>query len=183
MDNLLELELVVANGSIVTTNANGTTLRDGATGAVTARSDDASLFWALRGGGGSTWGVLTAITLRTVRRTVCCCGALGASLRCLQAYKLGACALHWSAMRRTTTGALLAAINPLTRPATSVSVAARASSCSWDVGAALAAMRAFNAACVTAWVTRATARQPGGRLHPRRGRVRGPHLQGRHRGL
>ena len=48
VDNLLEAELVLANGSLVTANAR----------------HNSDLFWALRGGGGSTWGVLTTLTLR-----------------------------------------------------------------------------------------------------------------------
>lgn len=49
MDNLLEAELVTANGTLVTANAD---------------NEHAELFWALRGGGGSAWGVLTKLTLR-----------------------------------------------------------------------------------------------------------------------
>ena len=49
VDNLLEVELVTADGSLIVANAS-------------ANSD---LFWALRGGGGSTWGVITAVVLRT----------------------------------------------------------------------------------------------------------------------
>eukprot|EP01047_Picozoa_sp_COSAG01_P128997 COSAG01_NODE_58400_length_306_cov_0.971014_1_plen_68_part_10 len=49
MDNLLEAELVTANGTLLTANAD---------------NEHAELFWALRGGGGSTWGVLTKLTLR-----------------------------------------------------------------------------------------------------------------------
>eukprot|EP00475_Leptophrys_vorax_P035987 TRINITY_DN6003_c0_g2_i1.p1 TRINITY_DN6003_c0_g2~~TRINITY_DN6003_c0_g2_i1.p1 ORF type:complete len:558 (+),score=124.73 TRINITY_DN6003_c0_g2_i1:21-1694(+) len=48
VDNILEVELVTANGSVVVANAR--TNRD--------------LFWAIRGGGGSTWGIITAITIR-----------------------------------------------------------------------------------------------------------------------
>ncbi|KAJ6093350.1 hypothetical protein N7486_008639 [Penicillium sp. IBT 16267x] len=48
-DNALEFELVVANGSLVTANLYQNT----------------DLFWALRGGGGGTFGVVTRATIRT----------------------------------------------------------------------------------------------------------------------
>ncbi|KAJ5643994.1 uncharacterized protein N7484_006501 [Penicillium longicatenatum] len=48
-DNALEFELVVANGSLVTANMYQNT----------------DLFWALRGGGGGTFGVVTRATIRT----------------------------------------------------------------------------------------------------------------------
>jgi ribonuclease T2 len=48
VDNVVEVELVTADGSLVTANAK----------------DNSDLLWALRGGGGSTWGVMTALTLR-----------------------------------------------------------------------------------------------------------------------
>jgi len=48
VDNVLEVELVTGNGTMVVANA-------------TANAD---LFWAIRGGGGSVWGVVTAITVR-----------------------------------------------------------------------------------------------------------------------
>ena len=51
VDNILEVELVTANGSIVIANAG----------------QNPDLFWALRGGGGSNWGVVTAITLAAHR--------------------------------------------------------------------------------------------------------------------
>jgi len=51
VDNILEVELVLANSSLVVANA-------------THNSD---LFWALKGGGGSTWGVITAITVQAHR--------------------------------------------------------------------------------------------------------------------
>ncbi|HUJ60052.1 MAG TPA: FAD-binding protein [Kofleriaceae bacterium] len=47
--SLLEAEVVTADGTIVTANA----------------CDHADLFWALRGGGGGTFGVVTRATLRT----------------------------------------------------------------------------------------------------------------------
>jgi len=48
VDNVLSADVVLADGSLVTASA-------------TSHSD---LYWALRGGGGSTWGVITSITLR-----------------------------------------------------------------------------------------------------------------------
>ena len=47
-DNLVAAEVVLANGTAV--NASATT--------------NADLWWALRGGGGSTWGVITSITVQ-----------------------------------------------------------------------------------------------------------------------
>merc|ERR1712113_1258236 len=48
VDNLLEVEIVLSNGTMVIANAHS----------------NADIFWALRGGGGSTWGVITSITSR-----------------------------------------------------------------------------------------------------------------------
>eukprot|EP00756_Hemistasia_phaeocysticola_P013693 Hpha_TRINITY_DN15295_c3_g5::TRINITY_DN15295_c3_g5_i1::g.68443::m.68443 len=48
VDNVLSADIVLADGSLVTANA-------------TSHSD---LYFALRGGGGSTWGVITSITIR-----------------------------------------------------------------------------------------------------------------------
>ncbi|KAF7719017.1 FAD binding, berberine domain-containing protein [Penicillium ucsense] len=48
-DNALEFEVVVADGSLVTANAY----------------QNRDLFWALRGGGGGTFGVVTRVTIRT----------------------------------------------------------------------------------------------------------------------
>jgi ribonuclease T2 len=47
-DNLLEAELVLANGTI----------------AVASSEQNSDLLWALRGGGGSTWGVITSVRYR-----------------------------------------------------------------------------------------------------------------------
>ena len=49
MDNVLEITIVTADGNHVTANAY--------------RNED--LFWALRGGGGGTWGVVTSVTYKT----------------------------------------------------------------------------------------------------------------------
>jgi ribonuclease T2 len=48
VDNILEVNIIIANGTLVTANAKQNT----------------DLYWALRGGGGSTWGVITSITVR-----------------------------------------------------------------------------------------------------------------------
>lgn len=47
--SLLEAEIVTADGQIRTTNAN----------------TEPELFWAIKGGGGGSWGVVTRLTLRT----------------------------------------------------------------------------------------------------------------------
>jgi FAD binding domain-containing protein/berberine-like enzyme len=47
--SLLEAEVVTADGAVRTVNA----------------CNDADLFWALKGGGGGSWGVVTKVTLRT----------------------------------------------------------------------------------------------------------------------
>jgi ribonuclease T2 len=47
-DNILEAEIVLGDGSLVTVNSE----------------ENNDLFWALRGGGGSTWGVIVSITVR-----------------------------------------------------------------------------------------------------------------------
>jgi ribonuclease T2 len=48
VDNILEAEVVIANGSVVVANAK----------------KNADLFWAIRGGGGSAWGIITSITIK-----------------------------------------------------------------------------------------------------------------------
>jgi len=49
VDNVLEITIVTADGDHITVNAY--------------RNKD--LFWALRGGGGGTWGVITSVTYKT----------------------------------------------------------------------------------------------------------------------
>jgi len=49
VDNVLEIELVTSNGSLIVANDK----------------QNPDLLWAMRGGGGSTWGVVTAFTVRT----------------------------------------------------------------------------------------------------------------------
>lgn len=62
VDNLLEVEMVTADGAIVTTNDHMTKTRHGNGSEVT--SSDTDLFWALRGGGGGTFGVVTKFTYK-----------------------------------------------------------------------------------------------------------------------
>ena len=49
VDNILAAEIVTANGSLITVNATG---------------QYSDLYWAIRGGGGSNWGIFTSITYR-----------------------------------------------------------------------------------------------------------------------
>ena len=48
VDNILEATIVLASGEIVTANAN----------------QNSDLYFAIRGGGGSTWGIITSITVK-----------------------------------------------------------------------------------------------------------------------
>ena len=49
VDNILAADIVTPNGTLITVNSTG------------PYSD---LYWAIRGGGGSTWGIFTSITYR-----------------------------------------------------------------------------------------------------------------------
>jgi ribonuclease T2 len=51
VDNILEVDVVLNNGSLITANAK----------------QNSDLWWAIRGGGGSNWGVITAITVRAFK--------------------------------------------------------------------------------------------------------------------
>jgi hypothetical protein len=51
---MLEVELVGPDGSVIVANADGTTMTS-SDGKETHTTSNADLFWALRGGGGSTW--------------------------------------------------------------------------------------------------------------------------------
>ncbi|KAK6167986.1 hypothetical protein SNE40_021900 [Patella caerulea] len=62
VDNLLEATLVSADGSLVTVSADGTKIQE-ADGTVKENSDT-DLFWAIRGGGGGTWGIVTSFTFK-----------------------------------------------------------------------------------------------------------------------
>ena len=64
VDQVLEVEMVGADGSVIITNENGTDVYNGQNHQYIANND---LFWALRGGGGGTWGVLTAMTIKIHR--------------------------------------------------------------------------------------------------------------------
>ena len=48
VDNILEATIVLANATVVKANAK----------------QNSDLFWALRGGGGSNWGIITSITIK-----------------------------------------------------------------------------------------------------------------------
>eukprot|EP00899_Mesostigma_viride_P003840 jgi/Mesvir1/13457/Mv16516-RA.1 len=63
VDNILEIELIAANGDRVRANALGT-YRQRPNSTEWTHSTSSELWLAMRGGGGSTWGVVTAITLR-----------------------------------------------------------------------------------------------------------------------
>lgn len=51
VDNILEITLVSSDGSLIIANSH----------------NNSDLFWALRGGGGSTWGVITSITVKAFK--------------------------------------------------------------------------------------------------------------------
>mmetsp|Transcript_42755 Transcript_42755/g.65680 ORF Transcript_42755/g.65680 Transcript_42755/m.65680 type:complete len:104 (-) Transcript_42755:791-1102(-) len=50
VDNIVEAEIVVADGSVIQ---------------VTENNQNKDLLWALRGGGGSVWGIITNLVVRT----------------------------------------------------------------------------------------------------------------------
>jgi FAD/FMN-containing dehydrogenase len=62
VDQVLEVEMVIADGSMVVANAEGTLVTS--EGGLTEHTDNADLFWALRGGGAGTWGIITAMTIK-----------------------------------------------------------------------------------------------------------------------
>ena len=61
-DQLVEATLVTADGSLVTASTKGTEAR--LLNGTVVRSNATDLLWALRGGGGSTWGVFTSFTVK-----------------------------------------------------------------------------------------------------------------------
>ena len=61
VDQVLEIEMVGADGSIIIANKNGTDVYNGVNH---QHLDDSDLFWAMRGGGGGTWGILTSMTIK-----------------------------------------------------------------------------------------------------------------------
>ncbi|KAL5011164.1 hypothetical protein ScPMuIL_013469 [Solemya velum] len=62
VDNVLEFEMVDVDGNLVKSTAGGTDIKY--ENGTTATSSDADLFWALRGGGGGTFGVVTKFTFK-----------------------------------------------------------------------------------------------------------------------
>ena len=62
VDNLLQVEMVTANGSIVISNDHSTMIEDINGSVILNRNAD--LFWALRGGGGGTFGIVTKFTFK-----------------------------------------------------------------------------------------------------------------------
>ena len=65
VDQVLEVEMVIADGSVVVANSNGTTVRSPA--GRMEWSEDTDLFWAVRGGGAGPWGVVTHLTIKLHR--------------------------------------------------------------------------------------------------------------------
>ncbi|KAL5009961.1 hypothetical protein ScPMuIL_012266 [Solemya velum] len=62
VDNVLEFEMVDVDGNLVKSTADGTDITY--EGGTTISSSNADLFWALRGGGGGTFGVVTKFTFK-----------------------------------------------------------------------------------------------------------------------
>ena len=62
VDNLLEVEMVTADAAVVIVNEQGTKTMHG--NGTVQTSSVADLFWALRGGGGGTFGVVTKFTYK-----------------------------------------------------------------------------------------------------------------------
>jgi len=63
VDQVVEIEIVTANSSVLTVNSQGTTIKD-LDGKITY-SPSTDLYWAIRGGGASTWGIVIAYTFKT----------------------------------------------------------------------------------------------------------------------
>ena len=62
VDNLLEVEMVTADAKFVVANDNGTKIVD--INGTVSHSTNTDLIWALRGGGGGTFGVATSFKFR-----------------------------------------------------------------------------------------------------------------------
>ena len=62
VDQILEVEMVIADGSVVVANGNGTLVR--APDGRTEFSPDTDLYWAVRGGGAGPWGIVTHLTIK-----------------------------------------------------------------------------------------------------------------------
>ena len=65
VDQILEVEMVIADGSVVVANGAGTLVRSPA--GRTEWSEDTDLYWAVRGGGAGPWGVVTHLTVKLHR--------------------------------------------------------------------------------------------------------------------
>lgn len=63
VDNLLEVEMISANASRVIANEQGTTIFDTDTGHAYHTTNN-DIFWAIRGGGGSTYGIVVSFTFK-----------------------------------------------------------------------------------------------------------------------
>ena len=59
---LNQVEMVIADGSVVVANNNGTLVTSG--DGLTEWTPDNDLFWAVRGGGAGPWGVVTDLTVK-----------------------------------------------------------------------------------------------------------------------
>ncbi|KAL7277310.1 hypothetical protein ACG7TL_009166 [Trametes sanguinea] len=86
VDNVLEFTLVLANGSHITTNAY----------------EHPDLFWALRGGGGGTFGVVTSVTYKTYPNVPTVSASLVASVNTTQSTLSGSLADAFTEFVRTT---------------------------------------------------------------------------------
>ncbi|KAJ8321848.1 hypothetical protein KUTeg_000319 [Tegillarca granosa] len=62
VDQILDLTVVSVDGRIIKCNATGSTVQE--TNGSTSINSDTDLFWALRGGGGGTFGVVVSYTYR-----------------------------------------------------------------------------------------------------------------------
>ena len=64
VDQMLEVELIGADGSLIIANNENTTILSLDHSKVEILENNNELFWALRGGGAGPWGVVTAITFK-----------------------------------------------------------------------------------------------------------------------
>ena len=62
VDQVLEVEMVLADGSVAVASGNGTLVTS--EGGLSEWSPDTDLFWALRGGGAGPWGIITSLTVK-----------------------------------------------------------------------------------------------------------------------
>lgn len=63
-DNIVDLTIVTANSTLIKVNGQGTQTLHPYTGEVLSESEDTSLWWALRGGGGGAFGVVVNATVQ-----------------------------------------------------------------------------------------------------------------------